>query len=46
VVAQWISDDRLAGLPMGRRAFHKRHAAEGLTEHHARLALAGQQNGH
>lgn len=45
VLAQMISDDQLARLPMGRRAFHKRHAAEGVTEHHARMALAGSENG-
>ena len=46
VLAQMISQDRLDGLPMGRRAFHKRHEAEGVTEHHARMALAGSENGH
>ena len=46
VLAQMISDDRLAGLPMGRRSFHQRHVKDGVTEHHARMALAGSENGH
>lgn len=46
VLARMISDDQLAGLPMGRRAFHQRHKADGVTEHHARMALAGSENGH
>ena len=45
VVSQWITDDRLAGLPMGRRSFTDRHRAEGLTEHAARVALAVSGNG-
>ena len=45
-LAQMISDDQLAGLPMGRRSFHQRHVKDGVTEHHARMALAGSENGH
>ena len=45
-VAQMISADQLAGLPMGRRSFATRHRADGVTEHHARTALASLSNGH
>jgi hypothetical protein len=44
-LAAWAAEDRQAGLPMGRISFAKRHKAEGLTEHHARMFLDGEQNG-
>jgi Protein of unknown function (DUF2637) len=44
-LAAWAADDRAAGLPMGRASFHRRHAAQGLTEHHARMFLDSESNG-
>jgi hypothetical protein len=42
-LAAWIADDRLAGLDMTRRKFAARH---GISDHHARTALAAASNGH
>ena len=44
-LAVWAAADREAGLPMGRVSFHKRHADDGVTEHHARMFLDSQANG-
>lgn len=46
VLAQMISADVAAGLPMGRRAFWHRHEDEGVTEHVARTALSAANGSH